>query len=111
MTALSESSPAIAASCPPPAGIDLSQQHPLTQPLRTDPKLRAERLGHRPRRAILIQSFQSHTRRALALLSRVPVEHDLHPSQEKEAASNPGRFKVRCAEQELTVLRHSRPNR
>jgi hypothetical protein len=54
------------------------QQHPLAQRLRPDPELGPERVGHHPRRAVLIESIKSHPGRALVLLSGVPLGHDRH---------------------------------
>ena len=74
----------LAAGTRPRAGVGLGLQHPLTQRLRPDPELGPERVRHRPRRAVLIESIQGHPSRALPLLSGVPVGHDLHPSQERK---------------------------
>ncbi len=68
----------------PSSGIDLSLQHPLAQRLRTDPQLRPQRLGHAPRRAVLIHSINRHPGRAHPLLGGIPLRHDLHPSQERK---------------------------
>ena len=66
----------------PIAGIGLSLDHPLTQPLRPDPELGPQCLGRRPRRAVLTKSVKSHPGRTLTLLHGVPLGHDLHRSQE-----------------------------
>ena len=52
--------------------------------LRTDPDLRADRLGRGIHRPTLTEMIEDHLHRTLTLLDRVVLRHNLHPSQRRK---------------------------